>query len=763
MTGFGKSMTTAGKTMTTRMTMPIVLMGGAILKVAADFEKSMNRVAALSGATGEDFDKLRKQAKQLGITTEFSASQAADAMGFLAMAGFDATEIYKAMPSTLRLASAAQLDIGRSADIVSNILTGYRMTTEELENAVDVLTKAFTSSNVDLEMLSETMKYVAPVASGLGMDFEEVTAAIGMLGSAGIQGSMAGTALRSALADMADPMSALNSTALGLGLSFRDVNDNVLPLVDILKQMEDKGIKASDVMALFGKRAGPSMLALLGQGSEALAAFTSNLEKSGGIAEKISEQQMKGLHGELKKLRSAAEGFAIMIADSGLLEWATQAIGKLTGFIQKLSETSPALLKLITVIILVAAALGPLIAVIGFVITSIGTIIGVVSSAIAIIGSLTAAFVAVVPAIGAILAVSAPFLVFFGALALALIGVGAAVYEIIKHWDEIKFFFSDFKANMETVLKYIYDSIKFWLVDKFQGVIDSIKEKLNIIKVAWQFLSDTLIGHSIIPEMHRMIEDETQRHLDQMLSLNWDEKQRLIETYNEYNEKLNNSYAAGLITKTEYLNANLETDRWYAQQEIEIAERTWREKHQLIITSSKISADLMTEATKRLVRGQAVGSEQLIKWAKQAAGQALISKGTAGAAEGAMELAAALYRAAATYGADTAGIAPAGYHIAQSLAAIAVGTKLAAGGGGGGGGGGKPSSGGGGSPKGGGKDKTSKIPGKDTMESKPMRRQRAIIHVDDDLLLSGMQVKKIMETAADNTEYGTSVIEITSN
>src|SRR5690606_29752779 len=121
----GKRMTDVGKTLSTRVTLPIVGAGVAILKTAGDFEAGMNRVRALTGATGETFGALEEQAKLLGRTTQFTASQAADAMGFLAMAGFDANQILGAMPGTLELAASAQLDLGRAADIVSNILTGY--------------------------------------------------------------------------------------------------------------------------------------------------------------------------------------------------------------------------------------------------------------------------------------------------------------------------------------------------------------------------------------------------------------------------------------------------------------------------------------------------------------------------------------------------------------------------------------------------------------------------------------------------------------
>lgn len=184
----GTGMEKFGRGWTTGVTLPIVGAGAAVITTAASFESSMNRVKGLTGATGDEFDKLRDQARELGATTQYSASEAADGMGFLAMAGFKTNEILGAMPSVLELAASAQMDLASAADITSNILTGYGKNVGELGHVNDVLVKAMTSANVDLNMLGESLKYVGPVASGVGMDFEEVAAAVGLMGNAGIQG-----------------------------------------------------------------------------------------------------------------------------------------------------------------------------------------------------------------------------------------------------------------------------------------------------------------------------------------------------------------------------------------------------------------------------------------------------------------------------------------------------------------------------------------------------------------------------------------------
>ncbi len=165
----------------------IVLLGGAALRTGAEFDSGMRKVAAVSGAAGSEIKALRDIAKELGSTTQFSATQAADAMGFLAQAGFSANEVMGAIPSTLQLASAAQLDLASAADITSNILAGFGLEVSELGRANDVLVKTFTSANTDLVQLGQAMKFVGPVAKAAGVSFEETAAAVGLLGNAGIQ------------------------------------------------------------------------------------------------------------------------------------------------------------------------------------------------------------------------------------------------------------------------------------------------------------------------------------------------------------------------------------------------------------------------------------------------------------------------------------------------------------------------------------------------------------------------------------------------
>jgi TP901 family phage tail tape measure protein len=188
-------------------------------------------------------------------------------MSFLAMAGFETNEIMSAMPNVLTLASSANLDLGRSADIVSNVMQGFGQDSEQLSASVDVLTKAFVSSNTDLSQLGEAMKFVGPVANSFGIAFEEATASVGLLSDAGLQAGMAGTGLRRVL-------TGLSQNADELGISVFDSAGQMRPLADIIQQLEERGITASESMELFGQRGGPALQILLERGSDALRDFT---------------------------------------------------------------------------------------------------------------------------------------------------------------------------------------------------------------------------------------------------------------------------------------------------------------------------------------------------------------------------------------------------------------------------------------------------------------------------------------------------------
>ncbi|MCJ8138436.1 phage tail tape measure protein [Falsirhodobacter halotolerans] len=385
--------------MSVAVTAPVVGFGALTVRTAAQFEQSMSRVGAVSGATADQLNRLSDQAKELGRTTQFSASQAADGMSFLAMAGFDVDQILTAMPGTLQLAAAAQMDLASAADTASNILSGFGKDVGELSHVNDVLAKTFTSTNTSMQQLGDAMSYVGPIASTAGAEFEEVSAAIGLLGNAGIQGERAGTALRGSLSKMLQPTSAVKRQMDEAGLSFTDATGRLLPLVDIIEQLEPHADDAALMLSIFGQEAGPGMAALVAQGSGALRDLTGELRESGGTAARIADLQMDNLNGQIKALQSAFEGLQLAIADSGLLAMITGLTKRLTEFVQNLSNTSPNVVKYGVVIGGLAAVLGPVIIALGLMASAIAAIGVPIAGAILAISGITAAIVAFWPEI----------------------------------------------------------------------------------------------------------------------------------------------------------------------------------------------------------------------------------------------------------------------------------------------------------------------------------------------------------------------------
>lgn len=394
----GKNVSDVGEEFTKKVTTPIVGMGTAALLTAANFEKAMSNVQALSGATGDELARMAELAKKLGAETQFSAQDAADAMGFLAMAGFKTAEIMDALPGVLNLAAAGQLDLARAADIASNILTGYGLKVDELARVNDVLAKAATSSNVNVEMLGESFKYAGPMAAAAGLQFEEAAAMMALLGNAGIQGSQAGTTLRGALGRLLNPVGQAADVIEALGLQITDSSGKMLPMIDILRQLEEKGATTADIMALFGLEAGPGMQAILAQGVDALAEMTAALENAGGTAEHIAKVQMDNLMGSWDELTSALEGLAISMGEL-LIPVIRDLIVAITEWISWLDSLDPSMKQTILQVGAIVAAIGPLLLIMG----KLTTAFGVVAGAIAGLSAPVVATIAILGALGAAL------------------------------------------------------------------------------------------------------------------------------------------------------------------------------------------------------------------------------------------------------------------------------------------------------------------------------------------------------------------------
>jgi TP901 family phage tail tape measure protein len=319
----------------------------APFKAGIEFESSMARVKALSGATNEEFKRLNSTARQLGASTTFSASEVGQGMQYLAMAGFKANETIKAMPGLLNLASAGQTDLAMTSDIASDILSGFGLKAKDMGNVSDILAKTFTTANTDLAKLGETMKYVGPVARKAGMSLEEASAMAGLLGNVGIKSSQAGTTLRKMLLSLSAPSSGASKTLKKLGVDTLDANGNMRNMVEILGDVAKatKGMGSGEQLSIykdiFGEEAAAGVAELISQeGAKGITKYLDVIKNYKGTASRIAKQQNDTVAGSFKALGSALEGVSIsatslfLPALKGITLGITSATQWLNGFIE---------------------------------------------------------------------------------------------------------------------------------------------------------------------------------------------------------------------------------------------------------------------------------------------------------------------------------------------------------------------------------------------------------------------------------------------
>ncbi|MFJ7753057.1 phage tail tape measure protein [Peribacillus muralis] len=324
---------------------------GASVMTAARFEKSMTKVKAISGATGEDFDKLEQTAKDLGASTAFSATEAADGMGLLAAAGFKTNEIIDSMPGLLNLAGAAQTDLAQSADWLGSIMSGFGIKAEDSAHSVDVLVQAMNDANTDLPDMAEAMKYVAPVASSLKIGLEDTAAAIALMSNYGIKGSQAGTTLRTSLLALANPVGQGKKMMKDLGLSVKDSSGEMLSLpkmIDAISeslQGKSEADRVSAAAALVGTEASSGFLALLNEGGDTIENFSRKLEGSDGAAAAFAATMKDTLVGAWDNLTSSIEGVGIEVGQAFMPE-VKKAVDIVQSLVEVISDVNPNLVEL---------------------------------------------------------------------------------------------------------------------------------------------------------------------------------------------------------------------------------------------------------------------------------------------------------------------------------------------------------------------------------------------------------------------------------
>lgn len=567
MASAGKKLSGAGKAMTVGVTTPILTAGTAAVKTAANFDTSMSKVSAISGATGASLDSLRTKALDMGAKTKFSASEAADAMSYMAMAGWKTEDMLDGIEGIMNLAAASGEDLATTSDIVTDALTAFGLSAKDSGHFADILAAASSNANTNVAMMGESFKYVAPMAGALGYSAEDISIALGLMANSGIKASQAGTSLRTLLANMADPTEEVAGAMEKLGMSieddegnmytFREVMDQMRKgfgslkiseeelttgLDDLAKQYEDGAIsegeynlaleelmkraygaeaamQAQTAAQLAGKTGLSGLLAIVNASEEDYNKLTKAIDGSAGASKKMADVMQDNLEGRITILKSNLEGLAIQLG-----ELIIPHVEKVVAFIQKLvlwfSSLNSTQQENIIKWAAFAAALGPILIVVGKVVSAVGILVGVFAKIPLALAKVKSAFGIIQ---GAIVGVSAPVMALIAA-------VGALVAAFVHLWTT--------NEDFRNAIIEIWNSI----TETFGGLVTQITERFSALGISFGTLVETLktvwngfcevlapvfiAAFEIIQEVFQLISDSIISVLDMLIGLftgNWEQ------------------------------------------------------------------------------------------------------------------------------------------------------------------------------------------------------------------------------------------------
>lgn len=525
----GSTLTEVGKEVSKISTAAAAGLGAAI-KVTADFDEQMSKVKAISGATDEEFAQLRDKAREMGSTTKFSASESAEALQYMAMAGWKTEQMLDGLEGIMNLAAASGEDLATTSDIVTDALTAFGYGAEDAAHFADILAVASSNSNTNVAMMGESFKYAAPLFGSMGYSAEDAALAIGLMANSGIKATNAGTALRGILTRLAKPTKESKQAMETLGITLDDGKGNMLSFYDVMVQMregfgelkisEDElntslalldsqfedgtisekeydasveelmnraygaegAIKAESAAMLAGKNALSGLLAIVNASDEDFNKLTDAINNADGTAQSMADTMQDNLNGQITILKSQLQELAISIGDN-LMPLMTKLVDKLQGVADKFNGMSEEQKKVVTIVGIVVAALGPLLII-------LGSIFGAIGNLMIVIPMIATALAPVIAAVGAFVVANAGVIAVIGL-------VIAAIVTLIKHWDDIKTAakllaeivkekFQDIKNKAFTML--VAEAMKLAtkfedLKKKVHDVVDNIKSKFENLKL----------------------------------------------------------------------------------------------------------------------------------------------------------------------------------------------------------------------------------------------------------------------------------------
>lgn len=398
--GFSSALNTVGSGLAKGVTLPLLGVGTAAVKVASSFDSAMSEVKAISGATGTQFTQLRDKAIEMGAKTKFSATESAEAFKYMAMAGWDTNDMLNSISGVMNLAAASGEDLGTVSDIVTDAMTafglaadgttkvlknGYNVEVSNAEHFSDVLAEASSRSNTNVSLMGATFKYVAPIAGAMGYSIEDTAVAIGLMANAGIKGEQAGTALRSTITRLVKPTKESGTAMDALGISVTNSDGSMKSLDSILKQLrssmsgltEDQ--KASYAAMLAGQEGMSGLLAIVNASDEDYNKLSESIQNCTGASQEMADTMQDNLGGAVTLLKSALESAGITIGER-LTPYIRELAEWITGLVEKFNSLSDSQQDLIVKIGLILTAIAPVMLIGSKVFSLLSSIIGIITT-----------------------------------------------------------------------------------------------------------------------------------------------------------------------------------------------------------------------------------------------------------------------------------------------------------------------------------------------------------------------------------------------
>lgn len=464
MDSVGKKLTSAGKSLTTKVTLPIVGIGTAAVKTSMDFESAMSKVASLSGAQGEQFDSLRDKALEMGAQTMYSATESAEALQYMALAGWNTEDMLNGLEPILKLAGAAGMDLGTASDIVTDGLTAMGLSAKDAAHFADVMAVTMSKSNTDVNQLGEAFKYVAPLAGAMGYKIEDLSLALGLMANSGIKASQGGTSLRRVLQNLSDPTGEVAGAMKDLGISMFNPDGSAKSLYDLMVELRGsmRGLSEEEQAMYANTIAGSTglsgLLAIVNASDEDFNNLANAIYNADGAGMEMYDTMTNNLKGSVTELMSALESLMISVGDL-LVPLIKKVVSTIQGWVEHLNSLDETQKQQIIQIALVVAAIGPLISIVGKLFTAISTVVKFVQA-------LTAN----------------PVLILVAAIAAA---IGGLVGTIITNWDKTK----SATENVWNGIKLFVTNVVNGLLSFIEGLFPGFKEAgANLFRGLWEGL-----------------------------------------------------------------------------------------------------------------------------------------------------------------------------------------------------------------------------------------------------------------------------------